>query len=102
MEPRQALQVDRPDRDRLGRVHLDPLPAAVATGGRAWERRASTGSVVNYAPLTVGGALVLFGGWYVLSANKWFKGPVREGTEEELERIEASSRAARLQPDPAA
>jgi amino acid transporter len=45
--------------------------------------------VVNYAPATVGGALVLFGGWYLLSARKWFKGPVRQGTEEELERIEA-------------
>jgi amino acid transporter len=33
---------------------------------------------VNYAPLTVGGALVLFGGWYLLSARKWFTGPVRE------------------------
>ena len=45
--------------------------------------------VVNYAPATVGGALVLFGGWYLLSARKWFKGPVRQGTDEELERIEA-------------
>ena len=46
-------------------------------------------NVVNYAPITVGGALVLFGGWYVLSARKWFKGPVRQGSEEELERIES-------------
>jgi len=45
-------------------------------------------NVVNYAPLTVGGAFLLFGGWYVLSAHKWFKGPVRQGTEEELEQIE--------------
>jgi uncharacterized membrane protein len=45
--------------------------------------------VVNYAPITVGGALLLFGGWWVLSARKWFKGPVRQGTEEELARIEA-------------
>ncbi len=36
-------------------------------------------NVVNYAPLTVGGAFLLFGGWYVLSAHKWFKGPVRQG-----------------------
>ena len=36
-------------------------------------------NVVNYAPITVGGALLLFGGWYVLSAHKWFKGPVRAG-----------------------
>jgi amino acid transporter len=50
--------------------------------GFSWE-------FVNYAPILVGGALLLFGGWYVLSAHKWFKGPVRMGTEEELERIEA-------------
>ena len=36
----------------------------------------------------VGGAFILFGGWYLLSARKWFKGPVRMGTDEELERLE--------------
>ena len=45
--------------------------------------------MVNYAPLTVGGALILFGGWWVLSAKNWFQGPVRQGDEEDLERIEA-------------
>jgi amino acid transporter len=50
-------------------------------------------NLVNYAPATVGGALVLFGGWYLLSARKWFKGPVRMGTEEELERIESGLEA---------
>jgi amino acid transporter len=50
--------------------------------------------VVNYAPATVGGALLLFGGWYLLSARKWFKGPVRMGSEEELERIESGLGAA--------
>ena len=44
---------------------------------------------VNYAPLTVGGAFILFGGWWVLSAHRWFKGPIRQGDEAELERIEA-------------
>ena len=44
--------------------------------------------VANYAPLTVGGALLLFGGWWLISAKNWFKGPVRMGTEEELERME--------------
>jgi amino acid transporter len=44
---------------------------------------------VNYAPLTVGGAFILFAGWWVLSAKNWFKGPVRMGSEEELEKIEA-------------
>ncbi len=46
-------------------------------------------NVVNYAPITVGGALLLFGGWYLISAHKWFKGPVRQGSDEELGRIEA-------------
>ena len=51
-------------------------------------------NVVNYAPITVGGVIVLAGGWWIISAHKWFKGPVREGTEEELERIEAGMDAA--------
>jgi amino acid transporter len=38
---------------------------------------------MNYAPITVGGALILFGGWYMLSARKWFKGPVREASADE-------------------
>ena len=48
-----------------------------------------TWDFVNYTPILVGGALLLFGGWYVISAHKWFKGPVRQGDEAELERIEA-------------
>ena len=44
--------------------------------------------VVNYAPITLGGAFLLFGGWWVVSAHRWFKGPIRQGSEEELERIE--------------
>jgi amino acid transporter len=47
-----------------------------------------TWEALNYAPILVGGALILFGGWYLLSAHKWFKGPVRMGTEEELEQLE--------------
>ena len=43
---------------------------------------------VNYTPVTVGAALLLFGGWYLLSAKKWFKGPIVQGTEEELKEIE--------------
>jgi amino acid transporter len=35
-------------------------------------------NVVNYAPLTVGAALVGFGGWYLISARRWFTGPVRD------------------------
>jgi hypothetical protein len=46
-------------------------------------------NVVNYAPITLGGVLAAVGLWWVLSARKWFKGPVVEGTEEDLARIEA-------------
>jgi hypothetical protein len=46
-------------------------------------------AVVNYAPITVGAVLLLVGAWYLLSARKWFTGPVREaGTETELAQIE--------------
>jgi amino acid transporter len=61
--------------------------APFAYGGIPW----NTGfdwNLFNYTILTVGGAFVAFGGWYVLSARKWFKGPIRQGTDEELERIE--------------
>jgi amino acid transporter len=46
-------------------------------------------NLLNYTPLPVFGAFLLFGGWYVLSARKWFKGPVRQGSDEELAQIEA-------------
>ncbi len=42
----------------------------------------------NYAVLWFGGIGLLFGGWWALSAKNWFKGPVRMGTEEELEQLE--------------
>jgi amino acid transporter len=45
-------------------------------------------NAANYAPLTVGGVLLVVGLWWQLSARKWFKGPVREGTDEELLRLE--------------
>jgi len=32
--------------------------------------------------------MLLVGGWWFLSAHKWFKGPVAQGSEEELARIE--------------
>ena len=51
-------------------------------------RRAGRWEAVNYAPILVGGALLLFGGWWVLSAKNWFKGPVRMGSDEELEQVE--------------
>jgi amino acid transporter len=55
-------------------------------------------NIANYAPVTVIGAFILFGGWYALSAKKWFKGPVRMGTAEELEQLEAKQEAEFLLP----
>jgi amino acid transporter len=43
----------------------------------------------NYAPIAVVGTMLLVGGWWMLSARHWFKGPVVQGSEEELARIEA-------------
>jgi amino acid transporter len=44
---------------------------------------------VNYAPIAVVGTLLLVGGWWLVSAHKWFKGPVAQGSPDELARIEA-------------
>jgi amino acid transporter len=44
---------------------------------------------VNYAPIAVLGTLALVGGWWLVSARNWFKGPIVQGTPEELARIEA-------------
>jgi amino acid transporter len=43
---------------------------------------------LNYAPIAVGAVIVLAGGWYLLSARKWFKGPKVQGSPEELAAIE--------------
>jgi amino acid transporter len=44
---------------------------------------------VNYALIAVGGTMLLVGGWWMVSAHKWFKGPIAQGSEDELARIEA-------------
>jgi amino acid transporter len=46
----------------------------------------------NYTILWFAGIGLVFGGWWVLSARKWFEGPIRMGTEEELERLEEEQR----------
>ena len=43
----------------------------------------------NYTPIAVGAVLVLAGGWYLISARKWFKGPrsrARPRSSAEIER----------------
>ncbi|HEY7591082.1 MAG TPA: amino acid permease [Candidatus Limnocylindrales bacterium] len=42
----------------------------------------------NYAPVAVGVVLLFAGGWWVLSAKNWFRGPKVQGTPEELAAIE--------------
>jgi hypothetical protein len=60
-------------------VSPDGIPGAAEFN---WE-------VVNFSPITVGVALVLFGGWYLISARKWFTGPIREaGSDAALADIE--------------
>lgn len=43
----------------------------------------------NYAPVAVGVVLAFSGGWWLLSANKWFTGPKVQGSPDELAAIEA-------------
>ncbi len=51
-----------------------------------------TWSTFNYAPIAVGVVLAFSGLWWLFSARRWFKGPHAQGTEEELDRIEAEFR----------
>lgn len=42
----------------------------------------------NYAPIAVGVVIAFAGGWWLLSARHWFKGPKVQGSAEELAAIE--------------
>jgi amino acid permease (GABA permease) len=42
----------------------------------------------NYAPVAVGVVILFAGGWWVISAKNWFKGPKVQGSPEELAAIE--------------
>jgi hypothetical protein len=84
----QPLQVDRPDCNRVGLLHQLHLSDAPLTASACRGTTGSRGRRSTNAPILVGGALLLFGGWWVLSAKNWFKGPVRMGTDEELEQLE--------------
>ncbi len=57
--------------------------------GVPWHPDKFKWTLFNYSPIGMGGTLLLVGAWWLLSAKKWFKGPIRQGTEEELARIEA-------------
>ena len=49
-----------------------------------------TASNFNYTPVVVLGVLVLVTVWWLVSARFWFKGPIIQGSEAELEAIEKS------------
>jgi len=57
------------------------------TAGLPWSDD-FTWELTNYTVLWFLGIGLIFGGWWLLSARRWFKGPIRMGTEEELDRIE--------------
>jgi amino acid transporter len=70
--------------------------------GLPWESDFSW-ELTNYTVLWFAAIGIVFGGWWFVSAKNWFKGPVRQGTDEELERIEAGfETGGSPQPDPAA
>jgi amino acid transporter len=56
--------------------------------GLPWDPSPFSWEFTNYTIVWFAGIGLVFGGWWVLSARKWFKGPIRMGTEEELERYE--------------
>ncbi len=49
-----------------------------------------TASNFNYTPVVVLGVLVIVTVWWLVSARFWFKGPIIQGSEAELEAIEKS------------
>ena len=53
---------------------------------------------VNYAIIAVLGTLLLVGGWWMLSAKRWFKGPIAQGSEEELDADRGGLRRGRQRP----
>ena len=55
---------------------------------------------VNYAPITVFGALALFGGWYFVSARHWFTGPMRDPALERAELRVQRPLSGRFHPEP--
>jgi amino acid transporter len=58
-------------------------------GGVPWHPDKFKWTLFNYAPVAVVGTMLLVGGWWLLSARKWFTGPIAQGSEEDLAQIEA-------------
>ena len=76
------------DLDQLGRAHLGAVHPSRSTRRGCRGRTTPRWELTNYTVLWFAGIGIFFGGWWVISAKNWFKGPVRMGTEEELEQLE--------------
>ena len=84
--------------DALGRLITILFIFPLYTVGLPWNDPFDW-QFTNYTILWFAGIGLVFGGWWALSAKNWFKGPVRMGTEEELERLEEERPASsRCQP----
>jgi amino acid transporter len=70
--------------------------------GVPWHTTKFKWTLFNYSPVAVLGTLLLVGGWWMLSARKWFTGPVAQGTAEELARIEQQYEHGSSTPAPGA
>jgi amino acid transporter len=70
--------------------------------GIPWHPSKFAWTSFNYAPVAVVGTFLLVGVWWFVSARKWFKGPIVQGTPEELARIEAQYDKGRLSTEPGA
>jgi amino acid transporter len=69
--------------------------------GVPWHTAKFKWTLFNYAPVAVGGTILLVGLWWMLSARKWFTGPITQGSEEELARIESQYDQPRATTQPA-
>ena len=102
LAPRREVQVDRRARDRLDRADLHPVHAPDRPGGRPVGRRVRLERRQLRAAHRRRGLPALRRLVRTLG-QEVVQGPVRQGTEEELERIEAGYESGGVpQPDPAA
>ncbi|MGH9303794.1 MAG: amino acid permease [Acidimicrobiales bacterium] len=87
------------DRFVRGPWHLGKWSTVIGWTGVVWvgiivilfmlpEVSPITAHSFNYAPIAVAVVLVFAGGWWGISARKWFKGPKVQGSAEELAAIE--------------
>lgn len=90
---------------QAGPWHLGSWSALIGWLGVAWvafitvlfvlpQASPVTAHTFNYAPAAVGAVLLFSGGYWLLSARKWFKGPRSQGSSDELAAIERQLREA--------